>query len=55
MGSFATCDLFRRLIEAFPAEKEWDRPRIVIDNNCTMPSWVRAIIYKEERPKLVEL
>jgi aspartate racemase len=55
MGSFATCDLFRRLIEAFPAEKEWDRPRIVIDNNCTMPSRVRAIIYKEERPKLVEL
>ena len=55
MGSFATCDLFRRLIEAFPAEKEWDRPRIVIDNNCTMPSRVRAIIYKEERPRLVEL
>lgn len=55
MGSFATCDFFRRLIEAFPAEKEWDRPRMVIDNNCTMPSRVRAIIFKEERPKLVEL
>ena len=55
MGSFATSDFFRRLIEAFPAEKEWDRPRIVIDNNCAMPSRVRAIIYKEERPKLVSL
>lgn len=55
MGSYATCDFFRRLIDAFPAEKEWDRPRIVIDNNCTMPSRVRAIIYKEERPRLVSL
>lgn len=55
MGSYATCDFFRRLIDAFPAEKEWDRPRIIIDNNCTMPSRVRAIIYKEERPRLVSL
>lgn len=53
MGSFATCDFFCRLVEAFPAQKEWDRPRILIDNKCTMPSRVRAIIYKEERAKLV--
>lgn len=53
MGSYATLDLFRRLLEAFPAEKEWDRPRILIDNRCTMPSRVRAILYQEERPALV--
>ena len=47
MGSYATVDFFRRLIEAFPAEKEWDRPRVIIDNNCTMPSRVRAILYHE--------
>ncbi len=55
MGSYATCDFFHRLIDAFPAEKEWDRPRIIIDNNCTMPSRVRAILYKEERANLVKL
>lgn len=32
MGSIATVDYFRRLIDAFPAQKEWDRPRIIIDN-----------------------
>ena len=47
MGSFATCDFFYRLVSSFPAEKEWDRPRILIDNRSTMPSRVRAILYNE--------
>ncbi len=55
MGSYATLHFFKRLLEAIPAEKEWDRPRIIIDNRCTMPSRVRAIIYEEERPLLVKL
>lgn len=55
MGSYATADLFTRLLDAFPAEKEWERPRILIDNNCTMPSRVRAILYGEKRDELVEL
>lgn len=37
MGSYATLDFFRRILDASPAEKEWDRPRAVIDNHCTMP------------------
>lgn len=53
MGSYATLDFFRRILEAFPAEKEWDRPRVVIDNRCTMPSRVRAILYQEEKELLV--
>ena len=47
MGSYATLDFFHRLLAAFPAEKDWDRPRILIDNRCTMPSRVRAILYGE--------
>lgn len=47
MGSFATAHFFYKLLEAFPGEKEWDRPRVVIDNNCIMPSRVRAILYGE--------
>ncbi len=54
MGSYATLDFFRRLLDAFPAEKEWDRPRIVIDNRCTMPSRVRAILYDERPQEIVE-
>lgn len=53
MGSYATLDLFRRVLEAFPAEKEWERPRIIIDNNCTMPSRVRAILYNEKKEQLL--
>lgn len=54
MGSYATVDFFRRLVDAFPAEKEWDRPRIIIDNRCTMPSRVRAILYNERVDELVD-
>lgn len=53
MGSYATCAIFQRLLDAFPAEKEWDRPRILIDNNCTMPSRVRAILYGENEEQLI--
>lgn len=52
MGSYATLDFFRRLLNAFPAEREWDRPRIVIDNRCTMPSRVHAILYNEQPQKI---
>lgn len=55
MGSYATLDIFRRLLNAFPAEKEWDRPRIVIDNNCAMPSRVRAILYGEREKELIDM
>lgn len=53
MGSYATADLFIRLLNAIPAEREWDRPRILVDNYCTMPSRVRAILYNEKREELV--
>ena len=54
MGSYATLDFFHRLLGAFPAEKEWDRPRIIIDNRCTMPSRVRAILYDECKEEIKE-
>lgn len=55
MGSYATVDFFKRIIDAFPGTYEWDRPRILIDNRCTMPSRVRAILYDENRDELVSL
>lgn len=55
MGSYATLHFFLRILKAFPAEKEWERPRIVIDNRCTMPSRVRAWLYGEKRQELIEM
>lgn len=53
MGSYATLDFFSRILKTFPSEKEWDRPRIIIDNNCKMPSRVRAILYNENKEELI--
>lgn len=53
MGTYATINLFKQYASVFSAEKEWDRPRIIIDNRCTMPSRVRAYIYKENVSQLV--
>lgn len=54
MGTYATINLFKQYAEVFPAEKEWDRPRIIIDNRCTMPSRVRAFLCHENVDKLVD-
>ncbi len=55
MGSYATLGIFRKILEAFPCEKEWARPRILIDNYCTMPSRVRAVLYGENKEQLIDL
>ena len=54
MGTYATIHLFQQYAEMFSAEKEWDRPRLLIDNRCTMPSRVRAFLYHENVDRLVE-
>ncbi len=53
MGTYATIHLFKQYAQIFPAEKEWDRPRIIIDNRCTMPSRVRAFLYNENVEDLI--
>ncbi|MTB64710.1 amino acid racemase [Streptococcus sp. zg-86] len=54
MGTYATIHFFEQYAHVFNAEKEWERPRIIIDNRCTMPSRVRAFLYGERREQLVE-
>lgn len=53
MGTYATINIFQEYARVFPAKKEWDRPRIIIDNNCTMPSRVRAYLYSEQKQELI--
>lgn len=54
MGSYATLHFFEMVLKAFPAQKEWDRPRILIDNRCTMPSRVLAVLEGVKYDQLVE-
>ena len=54
VATYATINFFEQWAKVFPAEKEWDRPRIIIDNNCTLPSRVRALLYNENVDLLVE-
>lgn len=54
MGTYATIDVFKKYAEVFRAKKEWERPRIIIDNRCTMPSRVKAFLYNEKKDQLLE-
>ncbi len=53
MGSYSTLHFFQQILDAFDVDKEWERPRIVIDNHCILPSRTRAILYGERRDQLV--
>ncbi len=53
MGTYATIYAFRQFADMFRAEKEWERPRIIIDNRCTMPSRVRAFLFDENKSILI--
>ena len=44
MGTYATINLFKQYAKIFPAEKEWERPRI-IDAQC-QAECVRFFIMK---------
>ena len=54
MGTYATIHLFEEYAKVFSAEKEWERPRIIIDNRSTMPSRVRAFLFDEKKDQLIE-
>ena len=54
-GGFATLDFFRRLLETFNTGYERDYPRIVMDNDFTMPSRTRALLYGEQTEKVIEM
>lgn len=53
MGTYATINLFNEYATIFPAVKEWERPRIIIDNRSTMPSRVKAYLYHENEEELI--
>lgn len=54
-GGFATLDFFRRLLETFGTGCERDYPRIIMDNDFTMPSRTRALLYDEDIDVITEM
>ncbi len=54
MGPYATVSFYKRLVDAFPTEKDWQKPRILIDSYSTIPSRVRALLYGEKTEELLD-
>ena len=52
LASQATSHFFKRIVDAFPGEKDWDRPQVIINNDCIIPSRVRAILYGENDDRI---
>ncbi|MDT8902996.1 aspartate/glutamate racemase family protein [Anaeroselena agilis] len=50
MGPLATVDLFAKIVENTPAERDQDHLRIIIDNNPQIPPRVEAIMQDGESP-----
>lgn len=47
-GAYATLNFYRRILEEFATDSERNYPHIIMDNNFTMPSRTRALLYDEE-------
>lgn len=54
-GAYATLDFYARILEEFRGESEREYPHIIIDNNFTMPSRTRALLYNDEYDEVVEM
>lgn len=54
-GAYATLDFYRRILERFASETERNYPHIIMDNNFTMPSRTRALLYGEAYDEIVHL
>ncbi len=56
MGPQATCDLYMKIIQHTPAEKDQDHLRVIIDSNPKIPDRTAYILGKGEdpRPYLIE-
>ncbi len=52
-GAYATLNFYRRILEVFASKSERNYPHIVMDNNFTMPSRTRALLFDEDYDDVV--
>ena len=51
MGSYATVEFFKMILDNFNVQREWEYPKILIYNNPQLPSRTRAVLFNEESPE----
>lgn len=54
-GAYATLGFYRRMLEAFASDSERNYPHIYMDNDFTMPSRTRALLYGDDYEEVVKL
>lgn len=52
-GAYATLNFYKRLLEEFSSDSERNYPHIIMDNNFTMPSRTRALLYNEAYDQVI--
>ena len=52
-GAFATLDFYKRILKVFASESERNYPHIIMDNNFTMPSRTRSLLFGEGYDEIV--
>lgn len=53
-GAYATLNFYKRILEQFASDSERNYPHIFMDNDFTMPSRTRALLYGEEYSAVVD-
>lgn len=54
-GAYATLGFYRNLLEAFASDSERNYPHIYMDNDFTMPSRTRALLYGDDYDEVVRM
>ncbi len=54
-GAYATLGFYHKILKGFATENERNYPHIYLDNNFTMPSRTRALLYGENYYDVVKL
>lgn len=53
-GAYATLDFYKRLLQEFASDNERNYPHMILDNDFTMPSRTRALLYDEAYEEVVK-
>ena len=54
-GAYATLNFYEMILSEFATGRERDNPNIIIDNDFTMPSRTRALLYGEDYDAIVDM
>jgi len=50
MGPYASLEFHKKILQYDNASKDWEHTHVILDNNITIPSRTRHILYAEEDP-----